>query len=268
MLPINPGVRLPMPTALIVEDEPDANKLLSMLVQLRGYRTESAVTGGEALDLVDRARPDVVFLDLMLPDIDGFEICRTIKSRRETTLIPVVMVTARLASDNEVRSYGVGANDFVPKPYTPDQIFEALLAAEAWSLDVGRQPERGEIIIDSRDEIEPLREFSRLRSLLRAWTPFDEESIGQIGLALRELWASSTAWGRRHHSGPVATIGFRIEPDRLLLSVRDEAGWFVEEKLPGEEGLRRWVLDGPFDKISTEGSGRQVVLVRSYSRES
>ncbi len=256
-----------MPTALIVEDEPDANKLLSMLVQLRGYRTESASTGGEALDLLTHARPDVVFLDLMLPDIDGFEICKSIKSRRETTLIPVVMVTARLANDNEIRSYSVGANDFVPKPYTPDQIYEALRAAEAWRHDVGRHPERGEMVIDSRDEIEPLREFSRLRSLLRAWTSLDEEAIGQISLALREIWASSTAWGRRqHHEGPVVKIRFALEADQLTLSVRDEAGWFVQESLPGEEGIRRWVLEGPFDEVSTESSNRQVLLTRAYSK--
>src|SRR5205807_2528884 len=114
-----------MPTALIVEDEPEANKLLSMLVRLRGYRTESAFTGGEALEKVDQARPDIVLLDLMLPDINGYEVCRALKARRQTHPIPVVMVTARVAAENRVESYRVGANDFVPKPYTPDQIFTA-----------------------------------------------------------------------------------------------------------------------------------------------
>ena len=69
-----------MPTALIVEDEPEANKLLSMLVQLRGYRTDSAFTGGEALEKVDREPPDIVFLDLMLPDINGYEVCQALKA--------------------------------------------------------------------------------------------------------------------------------------------------------------------------------------------
>src|SRR6516225_731065 len=83
-----------MPTALIVEDEPEANRLLSMLVQLRGYRTESAFTGGEALSKVDQRPPDIVFLDLMLPDINGYEVCTCLKTQRATSLIPVVMVTA------------------------------------------------------------------------------------------------------------------------------------------------------------------------------
>ena len=92
-----------MPTALIVEDEPEANQLLSMLVQLRGYRTESAFTGGEALEKVEHGPPDIVFLDLMLPDINGYEVCRRLKTRKATSLIPVVMVTARVAAENRDR---------------------------------------------------------------------------------------------------------------------------------------------------------------------
>ena len=77
-----------MPTALIVEDEPEANHLLAMLVQLRGYRTDSAYTGGEALEKVRSQPPDIVFLDLMLPDINGYEVCKSIKARRTTSLHP------------------------------------------------------------------------------------------------------------------------------------------------------------------------------------
>ncbi len=115
-----------MPTALIVEDEPEANKLLSMLVQLRGYRTESAYRGSEALDRLRNHVPDVVFLDLMLPDLDGYQVCRSLKSSGSTCLVPVVIVTARLAAENRIESFSVGADDFVPKPYTPDEIFHAL----------------------------------------------------------------------------------------------------------------------------------------------
>src|SRR4051812_44004676 len=103
-----------MPSALIVEDEPEANKLLSMLVQLRGYETESAFTGGEALELADRQRPDIVFLDLMLPDANGYDVLRALKGNRKTNPIPVVMVTARIAAENREMSYRVGASDYVP----------------------------------------------------------------------------------------------------------------------------------------------------------
>lgn len=119
-----------MPIALIVEDEPEANRLLAMIVQLRGYKTLSAFTGGEALSAIENESPDVVFLDLMLPDTNGFEVCRKIKSRQGAHAIPVVMVTARLAEENLAKSELVGADGYIPKPYTPNQIFDALTSAD------------------------------------------------------------------------------------------------------------------------------------------
>src|SRR5262249_14670172 len=115
-----------MPTALIVEDEPEANKLLAMLLQLRGYQTVSAYRGGEALEKLREHAPAVVFLDLMLPDMDGYDVCRSLHSSRPVSLVPVVIVTARLTAENRIESFEVGADDYIPKPYTPDQIFEAL----------------------------------------------------------------------------------------------------------------------------------------------
>src|SRR5436305_1571787 len=168
-----------MPTALIVEDEPEANKLLAMLIRLKGYRTLSAFTGGEALDAIVGEPPDVVFLDLMLPDVNGYEVCRSIKSRPSTTLIPVVMVTARVAVENRIESFRVGADQYIPKPYTPDQIFQALAEADASSRD-GSEPREGEIAIDADDEGETLRRLGRLRSLLLADTPIGAEGAGRV----------------------------------------------------------------------------------------
>ena len=111
-----------MPTALIVEDEPEANKLLAMVVRLRGYRTESAFTGGEALAKAGAARPDVVLLDLMLPDIDGFAICDRLKRNRDTNLIPIIMVTALHDADNRTAGVRVGANGYLTKPFTADDL--------------------------------------------------------------------------------------------------------------------------------------------------
>ena len=79
-----------------------------------------------------RAGPDIVFLDLMLPDINGFDVCEALKSSRPTSAIPVVMVTARMADENRLQGFRAGATDYVPKPYTPDQIFGAMAQADAW----------------------------------------------------------------------------------------------------------------------------------------
>ncbi len=157
-----------MLTALIVEDEPEANKLLSLLVQLQGYRTESAYNGAEALEKVRAISPDVVFLDLMLPDIDGYDICRQLKTPSPGPAIPVIIVTARLAAENRIESFAAGADDYVPKPYTPDQIFAALDQASAWKEKIDEPEVEGRVPLDGRDDGETLRELSGLRNLLSA----------------------------------------------------------------------------------------------------
>src|SRR5579859_7641918 len=119
-------------TALIVEDEVEANFLLAQLVELRGCRAERAHTGGEALAMAQDCPPDLIFLDLMLPDTHGFDVCRALKSRRETAPIPIVVITARMAPENRLECYRLGASDYLTKPYTPDQVFHALAAAQTW----------------------------------------------------------------------------------------------------------------------------------------
>ena len=219
-----------MPTALIVEDEPEANHLLAMLVQLRGYRTESAFTGGEALEKVPSRPPDIVFLDLMLPDINGYEVCRCLKTQKATSLIPVVMVTARVAAENRVQSFGVGADDYVPKPYTPDQIFSAMASASAWPGRLDGPTIEGLIPLDPAGEDEAQRLFARLRNVLLARTTLDHDAIGRIAAALKEILQDCVGWARRTHRPPDASIGFVIHRDQLAITLRDTSGWLAEDR--------------------------------------
>ncbi|MGD0040836.1 MAG: response regulator, partial [Isosphaeraceae bacterium] len=166
-----------MPTALIVEDEPEANKLLGMLLRLRGYQTESAFTGEEALQLVAKAQPDVIFLDLMLPDINGYEICKILKSSRGTSLIPLVIITARIAAENRIESFCIGADDYIAKPYTPDRIFQAVEQAVRWS-DQSRAGEiQASVSFDHSDDGEILRRLGQFRSLVFARTELSLDAV-------------------------------------------------------------------------------------------
>jgi CheY-like chemotaxis protein len=252
-----------MPTALIVEDEPEANKLLAMLVQLRGYRTRSAFTGGEALESIRAERPDIVFLDLMLPDGNGYDICRALKTSRETSLIPVVMVTARLAQENREHSFELGASEFVPKPYTPDQIFEALATADAWKRDLEHHPDAGRIELGPDDGLALAREAGQLGSLLHARTPLAEADVAQIVEAVKALGLRAAAHARGRAVARAATVDYRLKTDQLSLTVRGEAGW-----LPGSE-FSHGRFDGAaadlFDEVQRDESGRELVLRRRFA---
>lgn len=252
-----------MPTALIVEDEPEANKLLSMLVRLRGYQSESAHSGAEAEAALRRHTPDVVFLDLMLPDTSGYEICRALKSRRETSLVPVVIVSARLADENRERCYQSGALHFVPKPYMPDEIFEALSAAEVWRHDNARPDASGSLGLGDGDE-SVARELVRLRSLLTAHTTLDEPEVLGVVDVLRSIADDAHEWGCRHQVGRVATAAFRLLPDRVVVTVHDESGWFAGGALSEATRLDPG-LDRTFDEVNPDESGQATVLVKRFA---
>src|SRR4051794_9535572 len=110
-------------TVLIVDDERDANDLMAGLVRSRKDRPVQLFEGGSVLDAVHEHDPDLILPDVMMPDVDGYEVCARLKRRRATNLIPVVMVTALHAENNRVRGVRVGANEYLTKPFTAAQLF-------------------------------------------------------------------------------------------------------------------------------------------------
>lgn len=106
------------PTLLVVDDEPEINKLVARIFEKRGYRVNSALDGAEALASVKRERPDLLILDLNLPKIDGWEVCRQLKSDPATRSIPIIMLTAAHANVDDAQiGLGLGADEYVAKPF-------------------------------------------------------------------------------------------------------------------------------------------------------
>jgi two-component system KDP operon response regulator KdpE len=99
---------------LVVDDEPRMTRFIRMNLELEGYRVIEAHNGSEALDKVRTNLPDLVILDVMMPEMDGFE---TLELLRETSNVPVVMLTVRADEEDKVRGLGLGADDYVTKPF-------------------------------------------------------------------------------------------------------------------------------------------------------
>ena len=134
----------------------------------------------------------------MLPDIHGFEVCQSLKADESTRKAAVVVVTARIATENRIQSFHAGADDYIPKPYTPDQIFQALADAEDRRRAVERPEAEGILALDRDDADESLRQLARLRGLALALTPLDGDAVVRLGAFLIELWKSADTWGRAH----------------------------------------------------------------------
>ncbi len=102
---------------LIVDDEMDALLALKVALEAEGYNIVEAKDGYEAIDTAHSENPDVILLDLMIPGIDGFEVCRQLKSDPVYSHIPVIMLTARGEIDDKVEGIELGADDYVTKPF-------------------------------------------------------------------------------------------------------------------------------------------------------
>ena len=104
---------------LIVEDEPEIAELIEFHLDREGLPNRTVHSGRLAIEAIRKNRPDLVVLDLMLPDVDGFEICRRLKSDPDTSTIPVIMVTAKTDDNDVVVGIELGADDYILKPFSP-----------------------------------------------------------------------------------------------------------------------------------------------------
>ncbi|MEN9203105.1 MAG: response regulator [Thermostichus sp. DG_1_6_bins_120] len=107
---------------LIVDDQRNSRMLLGELLEGIGYRVSEAESGNQALQMLETFQPDLILLDVMMPGLDGFEVCRRIKTNEETRLIPVMLITAASDRKNRVRGIEAGADDFLSKPFDESEL--------------------------------------------------------------------------------------------------------------------------------------------------
>jgi adenylate cyclase len=115
------GASPPDARVLVVDDQPANVRLLEAILAPRGYVVETASSGEEALALITESEPDLVLLDIVMPGMDGYDVCRKIRLRKETAYLPVVMVTAS-GDEQKVKALEVGADDFLTKPIVQSEL--------------------------------------------------------------------------------------------------------------------------------------------------
>jgi len=113
---------------LIVEDEPDIRALVVHHLKREGYQVSAAASGEEALRQVQAAQPDLVLLDLMMPAMDGLEVCRRLRQDPATASLPIVMLTAKGDEVDRVLGLEIGADDYIVKPFSPKELLARIRA--------------------------------------------------------------------------------------------------------------------------------------------
>jgi DNA-binding response OmpR family regulator len=206
---------------LIVEDDPDIAELVGRYLDKAGFITEPVVSGREALISIAARPPELVVLDLMLPHVDGLEVCRVIRSNVATAAIPIIMLTARAEESERIVGLELGADDYLAKPFSPNELVarvRALLrrahraapSAPATTLAYGPialDSERHLVSSGGRDVTLTAKEFLLLEYLLQ-----------HRGRVLSRDLLLTDVWGYRY-TGGTRTVDVHVRRLREKLPV-------------------------------------------------
>ena len=229
-----------MTSILLVEDEATYRDTLAFKLRRDGYDVFAVGDGKEAVDSFDRAQPDIVILDLMLPGLSGTEVCRQI---RQKSSVPVIMLTAKDSEIDKVVGLEIGADDYVTKPYSYRELLARMRAVlrrgapeeaegEDSTLSVGRvymNTDRHEVRIDGETIAMPLREFELLELFMR--NPNRVLTRGQI---IDRIWGPNYIGDTKTLDVHVKRVRSKIELDpsspAMLRTVRGLGYKLVSEE--------------------------------------
>ena len=205
-----------MKTILVVDDAPNIVELLRLYLEGAGYATVVATDGPTAVELHRKHRPDLVILDLMLPGMDGFEVCRAIRREADT---PVLMLTARSDDVDAIVGLELGADDYVTKPFNPRALVarvKAILRRTDGTVRLGRpievgslriEPRRREVFVGERGVELRAREFDLLAALARdPGVVLSRESL------LEDVWGTDFAGETRTVDVHVSELRKKLAP--------------------------------------------------------
>ncbi|MGE0027223.1 MAG: response regulator transcription factor [Thermoleophilia bacterium] len=209
---------------LVVDDERAIRRLLRMYLTDAGFTVAEAATGEEAIDQVRRGGIDIVLLDLMLPGMDGYEVCRRL---RETTSTPVIMLTARGEEANRITGLELGADDYVTKPFSP---VEVVARVKAVMRRVTAPPDPHRVLRAGPAQLEPSSrrvvldgkevELTRLEFDLLAELAAHPRVVYTRERLLEKVWGYQSAVGGKTVDVHVANLRRKLGDDIGIVAVR------------------------------------------------
>jgi two-component system, OmpR family, response regulator len=218
--------------ALIVDDEIELGQLLAELLRRWGFEPTVMTEGKGAVDWARQEQPLLILLDLMLPDIDGYSICETLKLDRETNGIPIIMTTALSGHEDKVRGLQVGADRYLTKPFTADQLRKAMDDAFAAQTDMSKNGTEGAIRFHLQSDTLYLEELNHLLGSLFLFSGLSPAHIRQLATAVRELGTNAIEWGHQKQVDRIVTVDYRIDNEKVTIDIKDTGPGFNPENMP------------------------------------
>jgi len=268
-----------LPTVLVVDDAPANLSVLAGLLN-REYRVKLASSGAKALELVQRAPPDVILLDVMMPDMDGFEVCRRLKADPISARIPILFLTAMSQPEDEAKGFALGGADFIHKPINPPIVHARVrthLQIKAYQDALADRNRWLQVELVSR-----LAQLDQLRDatlhVMISFAEFRDEETGNHVKRTQEYVRTLATWlheqglypdelspERIDHiarSAPLHDIGKVAIPDHILLKPGkldpDELVIMRTHAMKGWEMLQRAALRMPDGDADVLQSGMEI----------
>lgn len=220
-------------TILVVDDERNIVELARLYLEKEGYRVESAGDGGTALDKVRSLKPALLILDLMLPVIDGWDVCRKVRADND---IPILMLTARSDDVDKIVGLELGADDYLTKPFNPRELVARVRAilrrterksAPAKTLSIGKltiEPDKREVKVDGQPITLRTREFDLLYMLAE-----NREKVFSREQLLEKVWGFDFYGETRTVDVHIARLRDRLKSSDVAI----ETVWGIGYKLTG-----------------------------------
>ena len=228
------------PRVLVVEDDPSLSVMLRYNLEKLGYLVDEAADGQEALLRVAESPPDIVLLDWMLPSLSGIEVCRQIRRRPQTRDLPIIMLTARVEEQDQVRGLNTGADDYITKPFSIDALVARVraLLRRAQPQPAGRTLQFADIVLDGNEHRvqrngrpvhlgpteyrlleflmqHPRRVFSREDLLNAVWGADIHVEARTVDVHIRRLRKALNAPGEIDVVRTVRTAGYALDLDAV-----------------------------------------------------
>ncbi|MFH1854092.1 MAG: response regulator transcription factor [Candidatus Omnitrophota bacterium] len=220
---------MPKEKILIIEDDKNISKLIKYNLEKAGFGCVVARTGEDALDILDKEAVDLMLLDIMLPKMDGFQVCRQVKQDKKLSLIPVIMLTAKGEEVDRVVGLELGADDYIVKPFSPRELIlrikailkrnkpkeddsKNILAFEKLKIDISRH----KVTVDNRKVDLTRMEFELLVTLMRR-----KGRVQSRDMLLNNVWGIDAELNTRTVDAHVKSLRKKLDKaGRLIETVR------------------------------------------------
>jgi two-component system, OmpR family, response regulator len=265
----------PAKSLLVVDDDKDLCRMLEKFLTGKGFAVDLAYDGEAAIRSVSGNRYDLIILDIMMPGIDGYEVCQRLKTQREYNPIPILMLSAKGTEQDRIVGFKTGADAYVTKPFD----IMGLVATINETIDRRRQSLekyglRNKIKFEFESRFSYLEKVNDLIGRLFAHTELSPDEIWELKLAMHELGINAIEHGNKKNPDKIVRIECTIFEERLEFIVEDEGEGFELDRVPDptdDDGMQRdrgrgiYLVSKLVDDIEYENNGSRVRMVRFFN---